>query len=96
MSYLKQSFQELFEGSGECVWELNVHGQGHSVYLVLVLGLVLPEGRVTLQQLVQHAPEREPVSRRVVRRTLRKNFKRAFVSICHLQLCDLLRSNRSI
>ena len=76
MSYLKQSFQELFEGSGECVWELNVHGQGHSVYLVLVLGLVLPEGRVTLQQLVQHAPEREPVSRRVVRRTLRENFKK--------------------
>lgn len=37
------------------------HSESHAVYLVFVSSLVLPEGGVALEQLVQHAPKGEPV-----------------------------------
>lgn len=42
------------------------HGEGHPVDLVLVFGLVLAERRVSLEQLVEHATEAEPVRRGVI------------------------------
>lgn len=42
------------------------HSEGHAVYLVFVSSLVLPEGGVSFEQLVQHAPKREPVSWAVI------------------------------
>ncbi|RNA09524.1 hypothetical protein BpHYR1_005796 [Brachionus plicatilis] len=48
------------------VGQLDRHGHGHFVYFVFVLGLVLSEGAVALEQLEYHAAEREPVGAGVV------------------------------
>lgn len=57
------------------------HSEGHPVDLVLVLGLVLAERRVALEQLVEHAAEAEPVGRRVVARALGQHFW-SHVAVC--------------
>lgn len=43
---------------------------------MFVLGLVLPEGTVPLQQFVDHAAEAEPVSATVVAHALTKDLRR--------------------
>ena len=58
------------------LWQLDVHGERQAVDRVLVLGLVLPERAVALQQLVQHAAEAEPVGARVVRSALGQHLGR--------------------
>lgn len=50
------------------------HGKCHAVYLVFVLGFMLPKWTVPLQQFVEHTPKREPISTRVVSSTLRQDF----------------------
>ena len=56
--------------------QLDEHGEGHAVDLELVLGLVLAEGGVALEQLVEHAAEREPVGGGVVGDALGQHFRR--------------------
>ncbi len=41
---------------------LTYHSEGHAIYLMFVSSLVLPEGGVAFEQLVQHTPKGEPVS----------------------------------
>lgn len=60
---------------------ISYHGQSHAVNLVLILCLVLSEGTVTLEQLVEHAAKREPVCTRVVRCAFAQNFGR------HIAMC---------
>jgi hypothetical protein len=59
----------------------NHHCQGHPVNFVLVLGLVLPERAVSLEQLVEHASKGEPVGTRVVGSSLGEYFRR-HVAVC--------------
>ena len=73
--HLQQPLQQRAQLHGEGVRQLHVHGEGHPVDLVLVLGLVLPEGAVALQQLVQHAAEAEPVGGGVVGRALAQDLR---------------------
>lgn len=42
------------------------HCERHPIYFMLVLSLVLAEGRMPLEQFVQHAAETEPIGGGIV------------------------------
>lgn len=52
--------------------------------------LVLPEGRVSLQQFVEHASEGEPIGRRIVGSALRQNLGRHVAVGAHRRVGLLL------
>lgn len=57
------------------------HGQCHTVYLVFILGVMLPEWTASHQELVQHATEGKPVRARIIWGVLREYLRR-HVSVC--------------